>query len=50
MTANFCNVVTGPNTGGYGGKKQFRIERRIGKRPGRRTFVDSAMPGGAAIQ
>ncbi len=20
MTANFCNVVTGPNTGGYGGR------------------------------
>ena len=31
-------------------KKQFRIERRIEWRPRRRTVVDSAVSGGAAIQ
>jgi hypothetical protein len=34
MTANFCNVVTGPNTGGYGARSSSGSGSGSGSGPG----------------
>lgn len=34
MTANFCNVVAGPNTGGYGARSSFGSGSGSGSGPG----------------
>jgi hypothetical protein len=49
MTATFCNVVTGPNTNGYGTRSASEQRRWIEWRR-REHVVDPALPGATAIQ